>query len=246
MTITTVWEMPHPSREFVHGPQIRHGRLDKLVIAYDFEQRRGGYAWEELAFSKVLAFSFTDHRYCSVGQIDAYDRLQEIVGSEWTARLREPPEGIKHYRIYFDEIGCYEVLATGFVPPVDTVDAEFNGSASQYEGAVLTCSWHGRTLRIGERDVELEFPISQAMVVRDVIVVLYDHGAQPGWPGVFENLIGVNADGDIIWTADLPTDYTGDSYLEVEFDAGSLVASSWSGRRVVVAPGSGRIVDISH
>jgi hypothetical protein len=94
--------------------------------------------------------------------------------------------------------------------------------------------------------VELEFPITRAMVVRDVIVVLYDHGAQPGWVGVFENLIGVNSDGEITWTAGLPTDYTGDSYLDVQFDAGNLVASSWSGRRVVIDPESGRLLDVSQ
>jgi hypothetical protein len=248
MGATTVWEMPHLSQEFIKGPRLRRGPGERLVIAYDFERESGGYDWEEFAFDGLIAYRFTEHRYCTAEQYDAYDELQEVSDSGWIDRMRDPPGYIKHYRIYFDDIGCYEVLARTFTPPaVDTRrGAGLHGSAPQYEGVVLQCSWRGATLEIDGRKVELEFPIAQAMVVRDVIVVLYDHGAQPGWIGVFENLIGVNADGQIIWTAGLPTDYTGDSYLEVAVEAGNLVASSWSGRRVVIDPESGRVVDVSQ
>jgi hypothetical protein len=247
MTATTVWPLPHLSQEFVDGPKLRRELGERLVIAYDYEQRGGGYAWEELAFDGMIAFSFTEHRYCTAEQYHAYDVLQEVSDSGWIARLRDAPSGVKHYRIYFDDIGCYEVLASGFTPPaVDTRrGADLQGTARQYEGAVLRCSWRGRTLEVDGRGIELPFPISRALVVRDLIVVLYDPRAEPGWTGVFENLTGLNADGDVVWTAALPTDYTGDTYLDVEVDEGKLVATSWSGRRVVIAPESGRIIGTS-
>jgi hypothetical protein len=244
MTATTVWELPHLSQEFIEGPKLRLEPGERLVISYDYEQRGGGYAWEELTFEGMVAFSFTEHRYCTAEQYHAYDELQEVSDSSWIARLRDAPSGVKHYRIYFDDIGCYEVIAMGFTPPaVDTrPGADLHGSARQCEGAVLRCSWRGSTLEIEGRETELAFPIARALVVRDVIAVLYDPQAQSGWIGVFENLIGVNADGEVIWTAALPTDYTGDHYLDIRYDSGRLMAQSWSGRQVVLDRDTGRIV----
>lgn len=117
MSATTVWKLPCMSQEFDQGPRIRQEAGDQLVIAYDFEQESGTYGWEELIFTGVVAFSFTAARHCSEEQISAYDKLQDLAESNWIAGTVDTPPGLRHYRIYFDDVGCYEILATAFVPP---------------------------------------------------------------------------------------------------------------------------------
>jgi hypothetical protein len=117
MSATTVWQLPCMSQEFDQGPKIRQEAGDELIISYDFEQETGTYGWEEMTFIGVAAFSFTAAPYCSEEQVGAYDKLQELGESEWIARLSNSPPALRHYRIYFDDIGCYEVLARAFVPP---------------------------------------------------------------------------------------------------------------------------------
>jgi len=105
------------SQEFEQGPKIRQDVNDQLAIAYDFETESGEYAWAELRFSGVAAFRFTAARHCSEDQISAYDSLQEL-RSRWAEDLSDPPSDLRHYRIYFDDVGCYEVLARTFEPPM--------------------------------------------------------------------------------------------------------------------------------
>jgi hypothetical protein len=40
--------------------------------------------------------------------------LQEVNTSEWITATPGLQDGIKHFRIFFDEVGCYELLAAGF------------------------------------------------------------------------------------------------------------------------------------
>jgi len=113
---TTVWDMPCKSQEFNEGPRLRQGP-STLALAYDFETESGDYAWEEVNFYGVVAFKFTAARYCTSDQIHAYDRLETVSESPWPLELADGPTGLEHYRIFFDDIGCYEVLAGSFVPP---------------------------------------------------------------------------------------------------------------------------------
>jgi hypothetical protein len=117
MSALVVWRLPCRSQEFNEGPRIQQGS-GSLTIAYDFETD-AGYAWEELMFTGVAAFSFTAARYCTEDQIGAYDRLEEVSSSQWTRSLRDVSADSRHYRIYFDDVGCYEVLARSFVPPAE-------------------------------------------------------------------------------------------------------------------------------
>lgn len=113
----TVWQLPCMSQEFDQGPTIRQDTGDQLAIAYDFEQEAGDYGWEEILFTGVVGFRYTASRYCSDEQVGAYDQVEAASDSEWAAAVPDAPPGLRHLRIYFDDIGCYEVLATGFVPP---------------------------------------------------------------------------------------------------------------------------------
>jgi hypothetical protein len=114
MSAHTVWSLPCRSQEFNEGPRIQQSS-GTLVIAYDFETD-AGYSWEELTFTGVAAFGFTAARYCTEDQVRAYDKLEEV-SSDWARHLSDVSPDARHYRIYFDDVGCYEVLARSFVPP---------------------------------------------------------------------------------------------------------------------------------
>lgn len=116
MNTETVWLLPHKSQEFNEGPRVRL-ELERLTIAYDFETPDGSYDWEEMSFSGIEAFAFTSARSCTADQISAYDKVEEVTDSAWRRTLEGVTVDVHHFRIYFDEAGCYEVLATGFSPP---------------------------------------------------------------------------------------------------------------------------------
>lgn len=114
---TVVWSLPCKSQEFNEGPRILQDASDQLAIAYDFELENGDYGWDEIRFRSVLAFRFTLWRYCTEDQVTSYDRLQVVADSTWAASIPDRPPTSRHFRIFFDEIGCYEVLASDFVGP---------------------------------------------------------------------------------------------------------------------------------
>lgn len=108
-----VWLMPFKSQEFERGPELIQRRGD-ASLRLDYETESGLYEWMVVYFTGVQAIRFTAWRYCSPDQIHAYDRLQEVNASEWMRATPDLPGGIKHFRIFFDEVGCYELLAAGF------------------------------------------------------------------------------------------------------------------------------------
>lgn len=118
---TTVWRLPCKSQECDQGPVLRQDVGDQLVLAYDFERESGEYGWEEIVFTGTVAFTFTAARHCSAEQVGAYDRIETVDRSAWARGVPNVPPGLRHYRIFFDDVGCYEVLATGFVPPLESV-----------------------------------------------------------------------------------------------------------------------------
>jgi len=118
--VSVAWRLPCLSQEFESGPvaELHRGRL---ALRYDFETDTGDYEWEALIFRGVISALFTDHESCTADQVAAYDKLVEVEGSEWVQKLRsariEPARGVRHLRIYFDELGCYDVAASDFEPP---------------------------------------------------------------------------------------------------------------------------------
>lgn len=113
-----VWKLPCASQEFLESPlaSLNGGNLS---ISYDFEQRNGKYAKSSFSFHDVEFFKFTLYETCKPEQVDAYDKLVEIENSALLADHQsskiEKDLGLKHYRIFFDEIGCYDVVAKGLV-----------------------------------------------------------------------------------------------------------------------------------
>lgn len=117
---TKVWELPCKSQEFQASPSLIQ-RGDRLELVYDYETESGQYQHATITFRGVEAFFFTSFESCSPDQVAAYDRVVAIRASEWLKQLRSRraiEESLaRHYRIFFDDVGCYEVIASEFCPP---------------------------------------------------------------------------------------------------------------------------------
>lgn len=113
----TVWSLPAPSQEFEQGPQILV-RPGKVTLRWDVEGESGEYTWSSGEFVGVEAVVFTAHESCTSEQVRAYDRLVMVEPSELLSGLKGARgKFLHHYRIYFDEAGCLEVVAEEFVAP---------------------------------------------------------------------------------------------------------------------------------
>lgn len=109
--------LPVPSTSFATDPVFEHPGGEALV-RFEFEREgvpyRGG-----LRFEKVRAFRFRTEGHCTVWHVESvYDTLAEVSGSKWVAELlaTEPAESlgrweIRHFMIYIDSAGCYEIGA---------------------------------------------------------------------------------------------------------------------------------------
>jgi hypothetical protein len=72
-----------------------------------------------------------------------------------------------------------------------------------------------RTLQIDDVKRELEHPIDDIAIQEDVVIVLYDPDSFAEANGRFHNLVALDLDGRLKWTAQLPTSNPGDRYYEI-------------------------------
>jgi hypothetical protein len=106
-----VWVMPFKSQEFSRGPELVQ-KSGRAALRLDYETASGAYAWKTVRFLGVSAIEFTAWLSCTREQLSAYDRFVEVEPSEWLRSLRGLPDGIHHFRVFFDDVGCYDVAAT--------------------------------------------------------------------------------------------------------------------------------------
>jgi hypothetical protein len=69
-------------------------------------------------------------------------------------------------------------------------------------------------------------------------VVLLDY---IGGPKNFRNVLRIGIRGEVVWRAELPDRSGPESYVDLELSSDGLIGHSWSGHRVVIDVGSGRI-----
>lgn len=89
-------------------------------------------------------------------------------------------------------------------------------------------SFSERTVNVGGKSIELEYPVANAFMLGDKIIVLFDPDAYTETFGQFRNLIALTADGETIWIADLPTNDSGDRYFMVKSKSPLVAASIYS------------------
>ncbi|MCB1257164.1 MAG: hypothetical protein KDB26_08675 [Microthrixaceae bacterium] len=102
----------------------------------------------------------------------------------------------------------------------------------------------GNKVIVAGKSIALRYPVDQAIRHGDYLIVRYAVTAHLGRPGTFQNLEAVRLDGTVKWTAELPTNETGDCYYEVEVDsARALVARSFKSYVCKIDWESGKILE---
>jgi hypothetical protein len=106
-----LWTSPIASQEIEDGPEliVQPGRV---VLRY----RGEGHAdWIELRFRDILSATFTEFSACSAEQVSAYDRLLDLGNATPLAgqlgAARRDTAGMRHFRIFLDDVGTYDVVA---------------------------------------------------------------------------------------------------------------------------------------
>jgi hypothetical protein len=102
-------------------------------------------------------------------------------------------------------------------------------------------SFHGTRLTVGDVSWEVAHTILEAFLVGSRVVVLYDPDAYRETFGQFPNLIAFSVSGEKLWTAELPTNESGDRYYRTYLSDG-LMADSPKSFACRIDESSGRIL----
>lgn len=97
------------------------------------------------------------------------------------------------------------------------------------------------TLRVNGTEFLLGYNIIESFLMGDKIIVLYDPDQQQGNVGQFANIECFSLQGDKIWTVELPTTYTGDSYYQIH-SIRPFVADSVQSYRCHIDLSTGKIM----
>jgi hypothetical protein len=111
------FELPVPSTAIEGSIELFDRGAQVTLVAHfrEGQQRQR----TELSFSKVRAYRQRAEAHCTAAHIEgAYDTLVEITASEWIGDLQRDTADryrnkwvMRHFMIYFDSNGCYEVIA---------------------------------------------------------------------------------------------------------------------------------------
>jgi hypothetical protein len=119
MVSREVLPLPFSTAECENGPEFEH-RPGRVTLRYDAEND-DGIAWTILRFVIVVAARFTPEAACTPWMVEACSRVCEAEDSQWFRELRQAaanrgsvlPASARHFFIYCDHVGCWEVLADG-------------------------------------------------------------------------------------------------------------------------------------
>ena len=89
----------------------------------------------------------------------------------------------------------------------------------------LQITFSGKAVYVGGQRMEVEYPVRDAFLASDKVIVLYDPDSYTERFGQFQNLVAFTPDGKKVWTAELPTTTSGDRYYRIVL-RGQLIASS--------------------
>ena len=74
-------------------------------------------------------------------------------------------------------------------------------------------SFHDKTIVIDAKTWKMEHPISEAILLNNIVVVIYEPIAQEEKFRQFQNMVAFDLAGQKIWTAEHPTNTTNDCYI---------------------------------
>ncbi len=119
MKVKELWRIPVPSTQ-VQGEQLLFNGGNALLRFdyYDVEKNDAMFT-AGILFDFVAGFKHDSEGFATT-LMDAYDRLVEIIDSEWVAEYRKTNQraanlfDIKHYAIFLKSCGLYEFVAADF------------------------------------------------------------------------------------------------------------------------------------
>jgi len=71
-----------------------------------------------------------------------------------------------------------------------------------------------KILNIDGKELELEFTISDARIIDNLAIVIYKFDDSVPKYRQFQNCMAFDKNGELVWTAEHPTNTTADSYVE--------------------------------
>lgn len=109
--------LPEPSSSSESGVRMEFPG-GNLCLYFDYD-KNGVIFNHGLSFEKVRAHKFTAESHCPAWKIEkSYDNLVQILDSkdvkeliEATVEDKQKSWKLNHYIIYFDSLGCYEIIA---------------------------------------------------------------------------------------------------------------------------------------
>ena len=116
-----IWALPFPSTAMLDSPLMQKLLGKKLDVSFSLQEDETEETRKFLlSYSGVEAFKWTYLTSCSREMINsAYDKLVDCGDTEWlqecqeiSARVDRPRE-LHHYRIFFDDGPCIEVIGEG-------------------------------------------------------------------------------------------------------------------------------------
>jgi hypothetical protein len=126
MVKNELYDLPRPTSQTITGPILcLHSR--KLTIDYDFERDDGIVEWIRVVFKDVLTFEYRQIECCQAEDLDAFNQIVKYPRSDWRKRMvdrstyflgvqanEKNADTYAHWRMYFDDVGCLDVIARSF------------------------------------------------------------------------------------------------------------------------------------
>lgn len=121
----TKLELPRPTSQTIKGPLIN--LMDKnLTLGYDYENDNGTIDWVKIIFLDVLTFNYRQNSCVLPEDVKAYNVILDLGDSLWLNTNKQIYEkflgkshihqgfNYKHWKIYFDDVACVEIIAREF------------------------------------------------------------------------------------------------------------------------------------
>ncbi len=99
----------------------------------------------------------------------------------------------------------------------------------------------GQRIDIDNIAFNVEHPIKDAVLIKDRVIILYDASAAPSPYGQFNNRVAYDLNGNKLWTAEHPTNDSGDLYTAISKSM-PLTVYNWQGFECAIDPAGGKII----
>ena len=120
MIDTKLFDIPVPSSSFIEEPCLMEEN-GGLVIAFAYLDGKGRIRGK-LQFTKPRSYRWRAEVHCTAWHIgNSYDAVSEVIDSPWVLEIsNDTAEGwkdkwvLRHFKVYLDSWGAFEVLCENY------------------------------------------------------------------------------------------------------------------------------------